>query len=548
MLNSNLSLEAALARLDSQETAWRQQLLQGMSLLSGAAHLVGFVTLTAMAVLLGQPYFLIPSGLSILSAPLIALCYRLAGPPKVDTVDKLKEAESESDRLMRLAQLTARHYKLGCRILVGNMWLAVALYWFVLGAEVPVVVAFFLAIAQANVLLSGRSTVLVTLATSVFSAAFYYSSYILKVSGLVSFSQDIHFMPALAVSIGIIPVITALITLPTRSQLKAITTQNLQLRQAYNELAARQVTSQKVGQRVLDLSAELTVTVHQQSTSSQQQAATVQQISSAMSELSQTAQHIDYFQGQVNALARRVAEDSQRIEQAADQTAWESEQGLTAISQNQRMSLEVSGRYEELLNALTELDLKNSGMQPIIALIGSIAAETHLLSLNAAIEAAGAGNQASERFKVVAQEVKRLALRSAEASREVVPIIVAIKEAFQQAMETARQGQAQSREMELVAQQAASVIEQMREMVFASKQQTGSISRSAQEVSQMTTQIRTVTTQQQQACHQVLESLLGLSGLSEQNARGSQFILSSVSVLQDLSQDLSLSLSMVSAE
>ena len=71
------------------------------------------------------------------------------------------------------------------------------------------------------------------------------------------------------------------------------------------------------------------------------------------------------------------------------------------------------------ISILNEFSLKSAKMRTILDLLKSIAAETHLLSLNASIEAAGAGEQ-GVRFGVVAQEVKHLATRSSSASKEVV--------------------------------------------------------------------------------------------------------------------------------
>src|SRR5439155_21875221 len=82
----------------------------------------------------------------------------------------------------------------------------------------------------------------------------------------------------------------------------------------------------------------------------------------------------------------------------------------------------ITGLAERLM-ILTE---RSRQIGSIIALIQEIADETHLLALNAAIESAGAG-ESGRRFAVVATEVKSLADRSLEATKEVSQVITELQ-------------------------------------------------------------------------------------------------------------------------
>ncbi|MCL2718663.1 MAG: methyl-accepting chemotaxis protein [Lachnospiraceae bacterium] len=83
---------------------------------------------------------------------------------------------------------------------------------------------------------------------------------------------------------------------------------------------------------------------------------------------------------------------------------------------------EGSRKMEDMINAVNEIVKANEVIHTIINTIDSIAAQTNMLSLNAAIEAARAGEQ-GKGFAVVAQEVNSLATQSADASRQISSII-----------------------------------------------------------------------------------------------------------------------------
>src|SRR3569623_982112 len=123
---------------------------------------------------------------------------------------------------------------------------------------------------------------------------------------------------------------------------------------------------------------------------------------------------------------------------------------------------------------MKELSSRHVKMLRILDLLNSIAAETHLLSLNAAIEAVGAGEH-GERFSVVAQEVKNLANRSSAASREVLAIVQEIEQVTTEVVEVAESGYTKAQEMAQEAEQTGVVIDGMRQISEEAQQQAASI-------------------------------------------------------------------------
>jgi methyl-accepting chemotaxis protein len=160
--------------------------------------------------------------------------------------------------------------------------------------------------------------------------------------------------------------------------------------------------------------------------------------------LSEIVQRIDQAAGSIAVASREVAEGSldlsERTEQQAsslEETAASMEQLAATVRSNADNAQQVNGYATEArsaasrggevaasaVEAMRRIEQSSQKIADIIGVIDEIAFQTNLLALNAAVEAARAGD-AGRGFAVVAQEVRQLAQRSAQASKEIKALIL----------------------------------------------------------------------------------------------------------------------------
>lgn len=203
----------------------------------------------------------------------------------------------------------------------------------------------------------------------------------------------------------------------------------------------------------------------------QKQKSGTDSISGSMSTLTQVASDVD--------------ELSERASESAINAVKEAQQGLTLVNGLQTVMKDMqneSSRSQEALNRLVE-DSKDIGQ--VSSAINEIAEQTNLLALNAAIEAARAGEQ-GRGFAVVADEVRTLAQRTQAQTNQIHEIISKL----QQATQDTRESMEQSREQMNLSVQEASVVGSALEQI---SQVVENIKLGNVEISELATQQSNVT-------------------------------------------------------
>jgi twitching motility protein PilJ len=236
-----------------------------------------------------------------------------------------------------------------------------------------------------------------------------------------------------------------------------------------------------------------------------------EQIAEAGTAVQQMAQSIH----EVSANANQSAEVAQRSLQAATQ-------GAVAVQNTISGMNDIRAQIQETSKRIKRLGESSQEIGEIVELISDITEQTNILALNAAIQAASAG-EAGRGFTVVAEEVQRLAERSSEATKQIGAIVKTIQQDTNDAvsaMERSTEGVVEGAKLSDAAGQALNEIGEVTAslagLIASISQATRAQTEMEQKVTQLMQEIQAITSQTTEGTRQTAGSIGQLTTLAEE--------------------------------
>ncbi len=277
--------------------------------------------------------------------------------------------------------------------------------------------------------------------------------------------------------------------------------------EARDELAQIATAFNQMGEQFHTMMQQLN-TATQQLTATATQSTTITQKTNAgiLQQQSETDQ-VATAMNEMSATVQEVANSAAHAAEAARRANQESGNGKKVINQTIQAIEHLAKEVERAAGVIHTLEQNSESIGSVLDVIRSIAEQTNLLALNAAIEAARAGEQ-GRGFAVVADEVRTLASRTQQSTAEIQKMIEQLQSGASKAVEV----------MELSRREATAGVQQ----VVQAGQSLDTIAQAVSTINDMNTQIASAAEEQSAVAEEINRNIYNISQVADQTTQGAQ--------------------------
>ncbi|XSG84569.1 MAG: methyl-accepting chemotaxis protein [Methylohalobius sp. ZOD2] len=226
---------------------------------------------------------------------------------------------------------------------------------------------------------------------------------------------------------------------------------------------------------------------------------------------------------QMTATVQEVASNASAAADSASQAHREARNGKSVVESASRAIAQLAKEIEDAAGVVKEVGHDSENIGTVLDVIKGIAEQTNLLALNAAIEAARAGEQ-GRGFAVVADEVRTLASRTQESTKEIEAMIDKLQSGARNAVGVMEESREQAQRGVQQADQAAQALE--------------AITRAVATINEVNIQIASAVEEQSTVSEEINRNVTNISQISEQTASGTEQTTAAADDLAHLATEL----------